>query len=319
MMRWLVSVLCMMRAIQGFNELDKAVSEGSLEAHVNSCLTNLGMSIWIVSHGGVGSNSLAQFVESMGLRVRTQSWHAILCHSSDPIRSSGRTIQAAVYLYGDPVLSICSMKRQGNAYLNLQKLTNRLNVNVHYTDGLLMEAIYGQFKRWTSPEAERGSFGYKIYHLSHEDIFKTECLGLFIKRHYAKLFKRSRSNSNRQKCLSKLDLRPEHIAMADEMTSYKGDCSGVLSQIQVNTTNVSPQYPIIPQRIHVPQNNMVPPRFNDRQEANARAIALYKKKQAFQRSIYRTTPRRHPQRFGTRGGSFGRNLRGSAQNISLIV
>ena len=279
------------------------------------------MSIWVVSHGGVGSNSLAQFVENMGYKVRTQAWHAILCHSSEPLRSNGRSIQAAVYLYGDPILSICSMKRQGNAYLNLQKLTNRLNMQIPYTDGLLLEAIYNQFKRWTSAQAEQGSFGYKIYHLSHEDIFRTECLGLFIKRHYAKLFKRSRSNASRQKCLAKLELSQHHIAMADEMVSYKGDCSGMMSHMQMNTTTTvtSPRYPL-PQKIQTfPQQKYIP-RVNDRQQANARAIELYKKKQAFQRSIYRSSPRRFPNRVAPKVHVQHRHLREvECANMSTMI
>ena len=201
-----------------------------------------GMRVWVVSHGGVGSNALASFIELNGLLVRTQQWHTSLCHAPGPLHTHfSDKLTAAVYLYGDPILAICSMKRQGNAYLNLQKLTNRLNMQVHYTDGLLLEAIYHQFKRWTSPQAEQGSFGYKIYHLSHEDIFRSECLGLFLSNKKHRLYKRSRSNSNRERCLSSLNITDESMKMAKEMLTYRGDCSYLIEELR-NKTITEGQY-----------------------------------------------------------------------------
>ena len=226
--------------IVSFNDLDQAILQG--------------MKVWVVSHGGVGSNTLANFIELNGLFVRTQQWHHTLCHAPEPIQAHiPSKLFAAVYLYGDPVLSICSMKRQGNAYLNLQKLTNRLNVNVHYTDGLLMEAIYGQFKRWTSPEAEMGSFGYKIYHLSHEDIFKTECLGLFLSNKKLKLYRHSRSNSRREKCLNSLNVTEESLLIAKEMLSYQGDCQRLLDQVMNQSLSVDTLKWTSPKKAFVPR------------------------------------------------------------------
>ena len=192
-----------------------------------------GMQVWVVSHGGVATNSLTTFIELHGLFVRAQQWQTSLCHAPEPLHTYiPEKLYAAVYLYGDPILAICSMKRQGVAHLNLQKLTNRLNMQIPYTDGLLLEAIYNQFKKWTSAQAEQGSFGYKIYRLNHIDILQTACLGLFLRHRRMRLSQRSRINSNREKCLSSLNVTAENLKIAEEMLAYRSDCPHLLEHVR---------------------------------------------------------------------------------------
>ena len=207
------------------HELDQAILQG--------------MRVWVVSHGGVGSNTFASFIELHGLFVRSQQWHASLCHAPEPLQTHiPDKLYAAVYLFGDPILAICSMKRQSVAYLNLQKLTNRLNMNITYTDDLLLEAIYHQFRQWTSPQAEQGSFGYKIYRLYHKDVFRAACLGLFLRRSSIRLKQRSRVYSNRDICLSSLNVTAENLKIAEEMLAYRGDCPRLLEQLRNHSIKV---------------------------------------------------------------------------------
>ena len=68
-------------------------------------------------------------VELHGLFVRAQQWQTSLCHAPEPLQTRiPDKLYAAVYLFGV-------------AYLNLQKLTNRLNMNITYTDELVTRSI----------------------------------------------------------------------------------------------------------------------------------------------------------------------------------
>ena len=259
--------------ILSMHELDQAILQG--------------MRVWVVSHGGVGSNTFASFIELHGLLVRTQQWHTSLCHAPEPLHTHipGKLF-AAVYLYGDPILAICSMKRQGNAYLNLQKLTNRLNMQIPYMDGLLLEAIYNQFKRWTSAQAEQGSFGYKIYHLSHEDIFRTECLGVFLSDKKHRLYQRSRNSSNREKCLASLNVTTESLKMAEEMLAYRGDCPRLLEQLQNNSIKVDQILWTYPQQMVNPNGA----RGREKQEKLKQTFKKFLQKRQQKSAVHKSQP-----------------------------
>lgn len=180
------------------------------------------MKVWVVSHGGVGSKSFATFIKMHGFRVMTQAWHGYLCHAPRPVDGNG--IRLAVYIYGDPILSICSMKQQGNAELNLRKLTD--NAFAKYSDVALLKAIYEQFRAFTTRRAK----GYPTLLFKYEDAFNPVCLEklrthLPLKRMMTKRFFRKREVSYRSICLKSLDIPLDLLHLAGEMFNYQSDCT----------------------------------------------------------------------------------------------
>lgn len=186
-----------------------------------------GMQVLVVSHGGVGTNSFASYIEKHGLKVMTQSWHGYLCHAHRPTDGTG--LKLAVYLYGDPLLSICSMKSQGNAKLNLWKLTND-GTNApqnfdNYTDSALLQAIYSQFKSFATRRAK----GYPTLLLRYEDTFNPFCLnkiktilglsGYMNHRTFVR-----RKTSDRSKCIQSLSISPKLKNLVDQMNNHQSDC-----------------------------------------------------------------------------------------------
>lgn len=100
--------------------MERQYLENQLSASIDH-----GMALWLVSHGGVGTKSLAEHFEKQGIKTKTSEWHEVLVHAHRPATSVTRkSFNGAIYVYGDPILSICSMKRQGNARLNLMKLSD---------------------------------------------------------------------------------------------------------------------------------------------------------------------------------------------------
>ena len=191
-----------------------------------------GMQVLVVSHGGVGTNSFASYIEKHGLKVMTQSWHGYLCHAHRPTDGTG--LKLAIYLYGDPLMSICSMKNQGNAELNLWKLTNdgtkgpiesTLQLNNDYSDGALLQAIFNQFKSFATRRAK----GYPTLLFRYEDAFNTVCLLkvkniLGLKGHMnQRIFVRRKSN-DRARCVQSLSIPPHLKNLVDQMNNHQSDC-----------------------------------------------------------------------------------------------
>lgn len=198
-------------------------------AHYLHNAIRFGIDVLLVSHGGVSSNSFATYLERQGLRIKNHYWHTKLCHYPFPpsLRSYPKEefegLKMAIYLHGDPVLSICSMKRQDNQAMNLVKLNDGKVPD--YSDKALLRAIYAQFKAWTS---EGLDVGYPIYVFHYEQSFTQSCidniyvkLGRSLPRTTRTRF--GRHNSDRQKCLESLDLDEEDLKLADEINNYRSN------------------------------------------------------------------------------------------------
>ena len=184
-----------------------------------------GLSIWVVSHGGVASNMLATNLENQGIRSRSKTWHSDLCHQEKPIASN--RLKGAIYLFGDPILAVCSMKRRNNANLNLQKLTG--NANAVYSDNALIDAMYKQFKAWTSLTTTTTT-SYPIVRLRYEDTFNQKCIDRVnakLRLHYRAFPMLTVRQSSRESCVQYLNLDDQRVKLAKEIAEYNGDCGDI--------------------------------------------------------------------------------------------
>ena len=88
--------------------------------------------VWVVSAGGVGSNTVHEWLRKVGIRIgSTGLWSAYsghLCHALTPQsgieaweRQSLRSVKRALFLYTEPCDQVHSLYRQGYAMSNLLK------------------------------------------------------------------------------------------------------------------------------------------------------------------------------------------------------
>ena len=79
------------------------------------------LDLYILSHGGVGSNYLVDYLQKNGLSVKTdQSLYAHTCHYSYKLVPNKKTI----YLYGDIIQSLISQYKRGYLHINATKMHN---------------------------------------------------------------------------------------------------------------------------------------------------------------------------------------------------
>jgi hypothetical protein len=124
------------------------------------------MQLWLCSFGGCGTNMLADYLTARGLVVKTPLWHSLLCHHAAPV--SVHSPLKAIYVYGDPILSLRSMKRRpGLGEVNLAKLNNRTGMS--YSDASLFRSMLSQFERWTRPNRTN----VDILVVRSEDLFES--------------------------------------------------------------------------------------------------------------------------------------------------
>jgi len=82
------------------------------------------MDVWIVSHGGVASNAICDYLQEQGLRTRPENYH-LICHKQHPGTPLGIPI---VVVYGDYESAIRSMHRRGFLEANATKLRFGMNL-----------------------------------------------------------------------------------------------------------------------------------------------------------------------------------------------
>jgi hypothetical protein len=82
------------------------------------------MDVWIVSHGGVASNAICDYLQEQGLRTRPENYH-LICHKQHPGVPLGIPI---VVVYGDYESAIRSMHRRGFLEANATKLRFGMNL-----------------------------------------------------------------------------------------------------------------------------------------------------------------------------------------------
>lgn len=191
-------------------------------------------SIMIFSHGGVSTNDLANYFEEIGMKSRSATWGEIM-HSPYPITLSHlkpNKFKAALYIYGRPLVSICSQKRRWIASENLRKITLASWFN-YYTDKKMMMGIYQQFKAWTNVSYDN-SVGYLIIRVYYEDLIHPLCLKhIFDKLGVSMMTVPRRRpvqrNSNVEACPQTLRLDQMHLELAKEIDAYNGsECEGII-------------------------------------------------------------------------------------------
>ncbi len=80
--------------------------------------------LWIVSHGGVASNALCDYLEEKGIKTRPENY-GLICHKSHP----GTSVDIPILVvYGDYEKSIRSMDRRGFLSANATKMRFGMNL-----------------------------------------------------------------------------------------------------------------------------------------------------------------------------------------------
>lgn len=213
-----------------------------LEAKLLKTIDKEGLQLLLFSHGGVSTNAFAHFLEGgVGLKVRSETWGQIM-HAPLPLHLRSPTnwshFKGAIYIYGHPILSICSQKRRKIANENVRKLT--LKWFGQYSDGRLMEAIYNQFKAWTNVTED---VGYPILRVFYQDLLHIKCLEHIFEKFDIKLRepinevvrrrKGAVRHSRMDQCVKSLHLLKGHLQMAHEMDEYGGECEHVIPRTEI--------------------------------------------------------------------------------------
>ena len=181
-------------------------------------------SIWVASFGGVGTGHLVHFLELQGLKVNTTAWNKALCHFPHPIFAKVTRPFKAIYLYGDPLLAICSQKRRGYHIANLRKLRN--NDETDYNDEHMLRAMAFQFEAWT----EFYDHSFPVYRVSYRQMFDKCCqtkLSKFLNIDVVEYpgFHKRMSN---QHCLANLTRSAlgMGLSLRNRISEYRGNCHG---------------------------------------------------------------------------------------------
>jgi hypothetical protein len=141
-------------------------------------------------------------------------------------------LKAAVYLFGDPLQALCSMKRRNLMATNIKKLTLMPKANISaLTDDAMLTAMFNQFKAWTAPQLKK--LGYPVMRIRYEDAHTSACFNFVIHKLALKPVGARRGVTTRQLkhdvCVDTLrrTLSQKQLDMAKEMDEYKGDCAGL--------------------------------------------------------------------------------------------
>jgi len=153
--------------------LDRRSASEKLEAAIRD-----GLKVWVVSHGGTGTWSFVDYLNSRGVQKTWLGTAHGMVHYPKPIwlrPSVAKRLRAAVYILDDPLVAICSMKSRGfhhNVYSYLRDRRIHLSSDI---DIYLLDEIFNQFKAWTQPIVAK-SVGYPVIWLKYSDSFNDSCL-----------------------------------------------------------------------------------------------------------------------------------------------
>ena len=104
------------------------------------------LDIWVVSHGGVASNAICDYLEEIGLRTRPENY-GLICHKQHP----GTPVKVPILvLYGDYEAAIKSMARR--TYLSAIATKLRFGLDI---PELPLRRLIGSF-----PEDPLGIIGF---------------------------------------------------------------------------------------------------------------------------------------------------------------
>ena len=216
---------------------------GASAAKVQEALDE-GVNMWVVSSGGVGSEMLVVYIKSnFPLHTNHQrsnlDWvhDDYLSHAPRPVHlKNPHQLKAVVYIVGNPLLALCSMKRRGVHVVNLNKLHNYEVVFTYanYSDEELLKAIYYQFKNWTQ-DGVSWKFGYPVHVLSSEDIYHEECLDAFLPGNHVISRKRRSRSPETIKCTQSLRFSTQVFQFVNEMLEFRSSCT---RQRMLNDSNI---------------------------------------------------------------------------------
>ena len=192
-----------------------------------------GVNLWVVSSGGVGSSAFNAYIANNfpfhTNRQRHIDWFNddYLLHAPRPVQlQNPRQLKAVVYIFGNPLHSVCSMKRQKFHVVNLNKLHNfeKKFTFENYSDEELLRAIYFQFKNWTQ-DGIGWKFGYPVHVLSSEDIFHSECLNVFLPGNHTISLKRLPRSPETLQCANDLRFSFPVFQFVNEMLQFRSNCT----------------------------------------------------------------------------------------------
>jgi len=204
-----------------------------LHSKLAEAVEDEGLRVLVVSHGGVGTKAFSDYLTTVGL---IGAWSTNLRYGlvhlpspptllDSPLR---RQFRAVVYIFGDPLVSVCSVKQQGTSHQLLRKLGRGTGLwSWIYSDVRLLEAMYLQFKAWTNSSQNALTTGYPILSLSSNDAFDPVCqdsicnvLGTCsIQKNKRPLAFHSRHTTRDSPCVKRLErsLAARHKRMVEEM------------------------------------------------------------------------------------------------------
>lgn len=96
--------------------IEKKIKQG--ESGFTVKVPNNYLDLWVVSHGGVASNALCDFLEENGIKVRSSTYPKY-CHKKHPLSPIGIPI---LVVYGDFKNAIISMDRRNFLKINSLKM-----------------------------------------------------------------------------------------------------------------------------------------------------------------------------------------------------
>ena len=112
--------------------------------NINEIIMKEGLNLLVVSYGGSASNLLTDTLEKNNYKIKTKTWHEILCHCPHYIE----TDVPIIYIYDNPIKSFLSVKRRGLQKINQKKMSN--NNNVSFSDENFIKVMINQFNNWTN-------------------------------------------------------------------------------------------------------------------------------------------------------------------------
>jgi len=205
----------------------------SVEDRFSEAILEERQKVLVVSTGGVGTSSMKDYLVALKVSSYSNAWRfGGIKHLSRPIMLEGDLkgkLRSMIYVFGDPIVSICSLKRRGLHAQVFRELAHRTHFwRFWYSDLRLLEVIFLQFKAWTRVDP---SLGYPILRLTHNDTFDSDCLrascGLLGGCQASALrvstpLKKPRATSKTSHCVKRLtqSLWFRHRKMVIEMESY---------------------------------------------------------------------------------------------------
>lgn len=120
----------------------------------------------VVSYGGCGSNTLAEYLHGNRVRVYGPVWDGQVCHYPEPLGFNGFT--KFIYIYRDPRDAFYSQFIRGEGYwdVNQYKLSGyTIDDDNQLSSDLLFRLMVQQFRKWTKTKMDH------VMIMKYEELF----------------------------------------------------------------------------------------------------------------------------------------------------